>query len=868
MRSLSANRRAGCSGAEGRTAAFTLEPLERRQMFAAAVGGGGGTEPVWFAAVAEEPSPVVVREGSAPQEWLVQLTPAAAQAFGDPAAADRALSAAVPGVRVIRGLGAAGQLLVTADAEVAAVNRLRELPEVAFLESNGLATSAAREPDDPRYQDGSQWGLSNRGLLGGLIGADIDASTAWELTPGSPDVVIAVIDGGVDISHPDLVANVWRNSNEVPGNGIDDDGNGFVDDVYGWDFQNRNGSVFDVGDNDHGTQVAGIIAARGDNGLGVVGVSWNSKIMPLKFIGSGGGSTADAIAALNYTTMMRQRGENIRVVNLSWGSSDSSWLLERAIEDAGRAGILVVASAGNSGLNQDTAWSPNYPSSFGSTNILAVAATDNRDRLAYDSNYGLARVDLAAPGVGILSTTPGRRYSSNSGTSFAAPFVSGVAALAAAINPSLSAVELRNVILAGVEPVPSLAGKVATGGRLNAAHTLAAVIETDPTYAGREFLAAPEGATLVDSRSRVGPRHMVTRGPGLIVIEGTNQHSGGTLVESGVLVLRNRDGLGSGGLEVADGGSLILDVGFAVTLVSQITMSGSASIDLGRGKIVVAGGVDEATLRAWIVAGRTSGGESGMRSSAVTDASRTIGYTINATGETSGAFTAPGDSDLDRDVDVLDLIAIQSAGRFGTGAQAGWMEGDVNYDGHANVFDLVAIQAAGSYGKGSVETQNLFASQPKASSTSQSRGTGGEGDFDLAGRGRSIGSGGWGGAGIKLGSIDAGAGFEIRRERERFPAGLLQLQLSDTPFAPSLLALDDSDRHPLRAADIELESRDAVGFVRRAPHASATTDRLTYLRSDTRIRFEFLHNFDHERMLGQAAAAGAEGSDDDNERKC
>lgn len=860
MKSPSADRRAARRGGSGQPVGSGFERLEPRLVLAAEAAG---LDTAWFAAVTTESA---AEPSSIRQQWLVQLTAEAAAAFGSPAAAGRAFEVAVPGVRILRGLGGAGQLLVTAETAAGFVG----LPEVAFVERNGLVSAAAREPDDPRYQDGSLWALANRGLSGGLAGADIDAPTAWELTTGSADVVIAVIDGGIDISHPDLVANVWRNPGEIPGNGIDDDANGFVDDVTGWDFHNRNGSVFDAGDNDHGTQVAGIIAATGDNGLGVVGVSWNTRIMPLKFIGSGGGSTADAISALNYAILMRQRGVNVRVANLSWGSGDSSPLLRQAIENAGAAGILVVASAGNSGLNQDTAWSPNYPSSFPSANILAVAATDSRDLLAADSNYGRVTVDLAAPGVGILSTAPGRRYAANSGTSFAAPFVSGVAALAASIDPSLSVSELRQVILAGVEAVPSLSGKVASGGRLNAARTLAVVIDNDPGYAGREFLAAAAGETLIDSRARVGPRELVIRGPGQVVIEGSNQHTGGTRIEAGTLTLRSPLGLGVGTVELAGDAALALDIGFETATVGGFGLSSSAGVDLGLGGIVVTGGGDEATVREWIIAGRTSSNGVGIRSSAATDASRTIGYAVTTAGEASVVLTAPGDLDLDRDVDVLDLIAFQAAGRFGTGAPAGWREGDVDYDGRADVFDLVAIGAGGRYGRGSIMqsvANRSFSEQPPATASSLARGAGGEGDLDLAGRGRSAGGGGLSGVGIEFGRVDAGAGLEIGGQREGFAAGLFELQLGDAPLAPRLLALDDGDGGSLGAGHVELQLGDAVGLVGRAADASPATHRLTDRRGHPRIRFEFLHRLDHERMLGQAAAAGTQGSAKDDERE-
>ena len=679
------------------------ERLEPRQVLAPVVAG----DPAWFSALDAGPPAV-----PAMQEWIVQLTDEAVNCLGSPVAAAASLAAAIPGSRVIRGLGASGQLLIATPAATDTA-ALVALPQIALVEPNGFLQAAANEPDDPRYLDGSLWGLTNLGLAGGLAGADIDAATAWEMTQGESDVVVAVIDGGVDISHPDLAPNVWRNPGEVAGNGIDDDANGFIDDVYGWDFRDRNSSVFDAGDNSYGTQVAGIIAGRGDNGIGVTGVSWNSRIMPLKFIGSGGGFTADAIAAINYMTMMRQRGVNIRVANLSWGSTDSSRFLERAITDAGAAGILVVASAGNSGVDQDGASSPNYPSGFAAENILAVAATDNRDRLATDSNYGLTRVDLGAPGVGILSTVPWRGYAVNSGTSFATPFVSGVAALAVSVNPNLTVTELRQAIIAGVEPVPSLSSKTASGGRLNAAQTLSLVIRNDPSYTGREYLTVPAGETLVDSLSREGPRQLVIGATGRVVLEGTNLHTGGTRVESGTLVIRNPAALGMGTLEVLAGASVIIDIGFATAAVQDVDLSAGGMIDLGTGGLAVAaGGIDEATLRSWILAGHDGMTEAGVFSSAVTDETRTIGFFFTTAGVATLRFTAPGDLDLDQDVDILDLVAFAAAGSLGTGSPANWSQGDMDNDGLATVFDLVTITAGGGYGRGTIvpETGNRVSS--------------------------------------------------------------------------------------------------------------------------------------------------------------
>ncbi len=348
----------------------------------------------------------------------------------------------------------------------------RKHAAVKVVEPNALLTLHVT-PSDDRF--GSLWGLNNTGQSGGTPDADIDAPEAWNITTGSRDVVIAVIDTGVDWTHPDLVANLWWNDREIPGNGIDDDGNGFVDDVRGWDFVDNDADPMDI--NGHGTHVAGTIGAVGNNGFGVVGVSWNVTIMPLRFIGSNGrGSTSDAIQAVNYATMMkRDYGVNVVATNNSWGGGGYSTALRNAINAAAAQDILFIAAAGNGDddgrpINNDT--TPHYPASYSASNIISVAATDRRDQLASWSNYGATTVHLAAPGVSILSTTPGNRYSTYNGTSMAAPHVSGVVALLAAANPNASAAEIKAAILNSVDPLPSLAGKTVTGGRLNAYEAL------------------------------------------------------------------------------------------------------------------------------------------------------------------------------------------------------------------------------------------------------------------------------------------------------------------------------------------------------------------------------------------------------------
>jgi subtilisin family serine protease len=342
-----------------------------------------------------------------------------------------------------------------------AIERFGADPRVAYVEPN-YELHADRTPNDPLFP--RMWGLANTGQTGGNEGADIHATSAWDVFTGDSTLLIGAIDSGVDYLHPDLVANIWTNPGEIEGNGIDDDGNGYVDDVHGYDFPNHDGDPMD--DNGHGTHTAGTIAATGSNGTGVTGVCWRAKIVAIKFLNaSGSGTVAGAIEAIQYAIRV-----GCRVTSNSWGGSGYSNALRDAIGAAGDAGQLFVAAAGNSARDVDA--DPNYPSGYDLSNILSVAATDAFDQLAPYSNYGATTVDLAAPGSDILSTFPGNRYALISGTSMAAPLVTGVVALAMGRFPGTTSLAIRDLVLRSVDPLPQLAGLCATGGRLNAFVTL------------------------------------------------------------------------------------------------------------------------------------------------------------------------------------------------------------------------------------------------------------------------------------------------------------------------------------------------------------------------------------------------------------
>ncbi len=348
-----------------------------------------------------------------------------------------------------------------------ALKQLRSDPAVLYAEPNYIVHTNTVTPNDPRFSE--LFGLNNTGQTGGTADSDIDAIEAWDSSVGSASIVVGVVDTGVDYNHEDLAANIWVNPLEIPGNGIDDDGNGFVDDVHGINAITGTGDPLD--DNAHGTHCSGTIGAVGNNGIGVAGVNWEVSIMGLKFLDSGGSGTLDAaIRAIDYAVAQKNAGVNIRVLSNSWSGGGFSQALLDSILAANNAGILFVAAAANSASDNDAL--PVFPANYDSPNIISVAATDHNDGLASFSNFGLTTVDLGAPGVAILSTTPGNTYSVFSGTSMATPHVAGVAALVLSANSTLSVDELKDILINSGDPIPSLDGRTVSGKRLNAANAL------------------------------------------------------------------------------------------------------------------------------------------------------------------------------------------------------------------------------------------------------------------------------------------------------------------------------------------------------------------------------------------------------------
>jgi subtilisin family serine protease len=360
------------------------------------------------------------------------------------------------------------------NVEYAEPNFIYEIvkPQETFSVNSLLARTTSLEPTaytpvDAKF--GQLWGLANTGSNdprggSGVEGADIDAIKAWSITKGDRRVRIAVIDTGIDYRHPDLKDQMWVNTAELNGTeGVDDDGNGYVDDIHGYDFANNDGDPIDG--HSHGTHCAGTIGAS-HNSIGVAGVMADVEFVAIKFLtDSGSGSTEGAIKSIDYATKM-----NVDLMSNSWGGGGRSQALEDAIQRAADKGIVFTAAAGNSSTNNDQR--PHYPSNYDVKNVISVAATTSGDGLASFSCYGRRTVHIAAPGHNILSTTKNGGYASYSGTSMATPHVSGAIGLLLAQEGRIDLEELRARVMATSEPLSALRGKTINSGRLNAYNLL------------------------------------------------------------------------------------------------------------------------------------------------------------------------------------------------------------------------------------------------------------------------------------------------------------------------------------------------------------------------------------------------------------
>ena len=340
---------------------------------------------------------------------------------------------------------------------------------IEYIEPN-YVIHINRTPNDSSYAE--LWGMNNTGQTGGSNDVDIDAPEAWDVTTGATGnsaIVVGIVDTGINYNHPDLAENIWTNPNEIPGNGIDDDNNGVIDDIHGYNAIDNSGDPLD--DHGHGSHCAGTIGGVGNDGSGVVGVNWNVKMLGLKFLNAQGfGSTLDAVEAIEYAIALKNSGVNLKVLNNSWGGDGFSQALLDAIEAAEEAGILFVAAAGNNGNNNDAL--PTYPANYDIENIISVAAIDHDGNLASFSNYGASTVDVAAPGVNILSTVTGSGYASWSGTSMATPHVSGVAALLLGNQASLSISQVKDRLMNTAKPLASLTGQMLAAGIVSAKNSL------------------------------------------------------------------------------------------------------------------------------------------------------------------------------------------------------------------------------------------------------------------------------------------------------------------------------------------------------------------------------------------------------------
>jgi subtilisin family serine protease len=467
----------------------SLEPLEDRRMLAAFAEGEILVQFAATASVAMRAQARAAVQGQALE--VIQTKAMAQQALGT-----------LERVSLSRGM--------TVERAIAAIAKR---PGVVFAEPNWKLSTAAVS-NDPYYTTSNRlWGMYGDDLPAASGGTGTtnqfgsQAEKAWDAGfIGSKSVVVGIVDEGIDVNHPDLKNNIWVNPFETSGDGIDNDGNGYVDDVNGWDFYSNDNTVYDGTGDDHGTHVAGTVGGVGGNGIGVAGVSWNVTMISTKFLGTDGGYTSGAIKAIDYLTDLKTRhGVNVVASSNSWGGSGYSSALHSAIIRGAKAGILFVGAAGNNASNNDA--TANYPSNYSTLQgtsttaaasyeaVIAVAALTSTGGLASFSNYGATTVDIAAPGAVINSTLPGGAYGAYSGTSMATPHVSGAVALYAAAYPSATSAQVRQAILGSARPTSSLAGLTVTGGRLDVAAALNAAPPVGISVSGGSVIEGNSGTS-------------------------------------------------------------------------------------------------------------------------------------------------------------------------------------------------------------------------------------------------------------------------------------------------------------------------------------------------------------------------------------
>lgn len=416
-----------------------------------------------------------------------------------------------------------------------------------YVEPDYIVTKSAT-PTDAAFTDGRLWGLRNTGQKSGKSGADIEAVTAWDQTTGSSNVIVGIIDSGIRYTHQDLEANAWVNPDEIPDNGIDDDDNGYIDDVHGINSITGSGDPMD--DESHGSHCAGTIGATANGGGAHVGVCWNVSLMGLKFLSSkGSGKNSNAIECIDYAI---EKG--VDILSNSWGGGGFSQALFDAIDRSREAGILFVVAASNEGTNNDT--KARYPSNFNVSNIIAVAALDRNDKLASFSNYGATTVHLGAPGVDIYSCTAesDSSYDTYDGTSMATPHVSGVAALVKSKFPSLTVAELKNRLINNTRPVTALNGRTITGGSVSAKRALDN--NTTPPSTGTTFTAGslpkniPDRGTVTSTLNVSGQPTSVALNSVVLKLNVSHTYVGDLIItlqppKGSALTLWNRSGKGA-----------------------------------------------------------------------------------------------------------------------------------------------------------------------------------------------------------------------------------------------------------------------------------------------------------------------------------